>query len=79
VGCQEQTPKCEGYQKSKEMSIKNIVMMSHSRISKQQRCCLRKHLGRLLKQQKNVVQEYHDDESFKDIKTTKVLFEEALR
>ena len=31
------------------MSIKNIVMTSHLRISKQQRCCLRKHLNKLLK------------------------------
>jgi len=49
VGCQEQTSKHKDYQKSKEMSIKNIIMMSHSRISKQQRCCLRKHLNKLSK------------------------------
>ncbi len=49
VGCQEQTPKHKGYQKSKEMSIKNIMTTSHSRILKQQRCCLRKHLDKLSK------------------------------
>jgi len=49
VGCQEQTSKHKDYQKSEEMSTKNIIMMSCSRILKQQRCCLRKHLGKLLK------------------------------
>ena len=49
VSCQEQTSKHKDYQKSKEMSIKNIIITSHLRISKQQRCCLRKHLGKLLK------------------------------
>jgi len=53
VGCQEQTPKLKGYQKSKEMSIKNIMTMSHLRISKQQRCCLRKHLNKLSKNNKS--------------------------
>jgi len=42
------------------------------------RCCLRKHLGRL-KQQKNVVQEYHDNKLFENIEMTKMLFEKALR
>jgi len=37
------------------MLIENIMMMSHLRILKQWRCCLRKHLSKLLKQQ--VVQE----------------------
>jgi len=37
VSCQEQTSKHKGYWKSKEMSIKNIMMTSHSRILKQQR------------------------------------------
>jgi len=50
VSCQEQTSKHKGYQKSKEMLIKNIVMTSHLRILKQQRCCLRKHLNKLSKQ-----------------------------
>ncbi len=49
MSCQEQTPKHKGYQKSKEMSTKNIMTTSHSRILKQQRCCLRKHLNKLLK------------------------------
>jgi len=49
VSCQEQTSKHKDYQKSKEMSIKNIMMTSHLRISKQQRCCLRKHLNKLSK------------------------------
>jgi len=49
VSCQEQTPKRKGYQKSKEMLIKNIVTTSCLRILKQQRCCLRKHLGKLSK------------------------------
>ncbi len=31
------------------MSIKNIMTMSCLRILKQQRCCLRKHLNKLLK------------------------------
>jgi len=35
VSCQEQTPKCKDYQKSKEMLIKNIVTTSCSRILKQ--------------------------------------------
>jgi len=34
VSCQEQTPKRKNYQKSEEMSIKNIVTMSCSRILK---------------------------------------------
>jgi len=50
VSCQEQTPKHKNYQKSKEMSTENIMTMSHSRILKQQRCCLRKHLSKLSKQ-----------------------------
>jgi hypothetical protein len=50
VSCQEQTSKHKDYQKSEEMSIKNIVTTSHLRILKQQRCCLRKHLNKLLKQ-----------------------------
>jgi len=50
VSCQGQTPKREGYQKSKEMSTEDIVMTSRLRISKRRRCCLRKHLDRLLKQ-----------------------------
>jgi len=49
VSCQEQTSKCKDYWKSKEMSTKNIVTTSHLRISKQQRCCLRKHLNKLSK------------------------------
>ncbi len=49
VSCQEQTSKHKGYWKSKEMSTKNIMMMSRLRISKQQRCCLRKHLSKLSK------------------------------
>jgi len=49
VSCQEQTSKHKDYQKSKEMSIKNIMTTSCLRILKQQRCCLRKHLNKLLK------------------------------
>ncbi len=55
MSCQEQTSKHKDYWKSEEMSTKNIVTMSCLRISKQQRCCLRKHLNKLSKQQ--VVQE----------------------
>jgi len=55
-------------EKSKEMSIKNIMTTSHLRILKQQRCCLRKHLNKLSKQQ--VIQEstqmsYWNDENVK--------------
>jgi len=49
VSCQEQTSKHKDYQKSKEMSTKDIMTTSCLRISKQQRCCLRKHLGKLSK------------------------------
>ncbi len=49
MSCQEQTSKHKDYWKSKEMSIKNIIMTSHLRILKQQRCCLRKHLSKLSK------------------------------
>ena len=66
VSCQEQTSKCKNYQKSEEMSIKNIVTMSHSRILKQQRCCLRKHLNKLSKQwviQESTQVSYWNDEN----------------
>jgi len=36
-------------------------------------------MQRLSKKQRDVNQEYHDDELFKNIKTTKVLFEKALK
>jgi len=49
VSCQEQTPKHKDYQKSKEMLTEDIVTTSCSRILKWQRCCLRKHLNKLLK------------------------------
>jgi len=66
VSCQKQTPKHKNYQKSEEMSIKNIVMTSHSRILKQQRCCLKKHLSKLLKQwviQESTQVSYWNDEN----------------
>jgi len=68
VSCQEQTSKHKDYQKSEEMSIKNIVTMSCSRILKQQRCCLRKHLNKLSKQwvvQESTQMSYWNDENVK--------------
>ncbi len=68
VNCQEQTPKHKDYWKSEEMLIKDIVMMSHSRILKQQRCCLRKHLNKLSKQwviQGSTQVSYWNDENVK--------------
>jgi len=56
VSCQEQTSKHEDYQKSKEMLTENIMTTSHLRI---------------LKQQRDVDQEYCDNKSFKNIETTK--------
>jgi len=40
---------------------------------------LRKHSDKLLKKQRDVNQEYHNDESFKNIETMKVFFEKALK
>ncbi len=66
VSCQEQTSKHKDYQKSKEMLTENIVTMSCLRISKHQRCCLRKHLNKLLKQwvvQESTQVSYWNDEN----------------
>ncbi len=57
-----------------------MMKMSKLRISSNdKRGHLRKHSNKLLKKQRDVNWEYHDDKSFKNIKTTKVLFEKALK
>jgi len=66
VSCQEQTLKHKDYQKSKEMLTENIITTSHLRILKQWRCCLKKHLNKLLKQwviQESTQMSYWNDEN----------------
>ncbi len=56
--------------------VENAVQESHDYVSCQEQ---NTKTQRLSKKQRDVNQEYHDDKSFKDIKTTKVLFEKALK
>jgi hypothetical protein len=56
--------------------VENAVQESHDYVSCQEQTPKHKDYQ---KKQRDVNQEYHDDKSFKNIKTTKVLFEKALK